>query len=375
MAEATKYLNEDTARILSDYQIDSLNREINTYKLLNTEANTPTVWKVCPKCGKEINHFKSGGYTSDKNGDHKKHMLKCPLCKKRFVEDFGSLTFYSHSDTTVWNKVIEDTITGKSMAESAAEVNRHTVTLFRMRHKLLAFLEPENECSVLSKTTEADEKFVHECHKGLVKAEINDKTKTITVTREPKKQINPGLGDDKACIITAVERSGKAYVHTENMGKPSSDDLRCLQGHIEEGTFVYTDCCTAYEAVLNENHSPFTALPGYGSYDSENHLNTVNNLHFRMEEWLKDYRNVNTIYSNRYNALFALRHRLTGLDPADAVIYVIRSLRNKVRFFFGRQQQENIFDDPSAMKPREGLIGLCTINRLKRNQGYNVVYA
>lgn len=374
MAEATKYLNEDTADILSRYQIDTLNREINTFILQNAEANTPADWKVCPKCGGKVDYFRSGGYTSDKSGDRKKHMLKCPLCKSRFVEDFGSLTFYSHSDASVWNKVIEDTISGKSLANTAAEVNRHIVTLFHMRHKLLAFLEPENECSVLSKTTEADEKFVHECHKGLVNAEIDDSTRTITIIREPKKEIKPGLGDDKTCIITAVERSGEAYVHTANMGKPSSDDLRSLQPHIKDGTFVYTDGCTAYESVLKEIHSPFMALEGHESYDSENHLNFVNNLHFRMEEWLKDYRNVNTIYINRYNALFALRHKLTGWDPADGVIYVIRALRGKVRFFFERQQQVNIFDDPAAMKPREGLVPLCVINRLKKNE-YSVIYA
>ena len=375
MSEATKYLNEETANSLSSFQVNKLNREINTFKILNAEAKIPVVWKVCPKCGEEVGHFTSGGFTYDKYGNPKKHMLKCPSCKGRFVDDYGSLTFYSHSDASVWTKVIEDTFEGISLERTAAEVNLHAVTIFHMRHKLLAFLEPENECSLLSKTTEADEKFVHECHKGLIKAEINEETKTITVTPEPKKQIDPGLGDDKTCIITAVERFGKAYAHTANMGKPSSEDLKCLENHIKGGTFVYSDGDTAYVQVLSNHHCPFMALIGHESYDSENHLNNVNNLHFRMDEWLKKYRNVNTIYINRYNALFALRHQFTGMDLPEIVTAVYRKLRGKIRCVFERQQQTNIFSDHAALQAREGLVGLCTINRLKSKHGYTVVHA
>lgn len=54
----------------------------------------------------------------------------------------------------------------------AAKIDKHTVIVFRMRHKLLAFLEAANEEIVLSKPCEADEKYINECHKGLVHAEI-----------------------------------------------------------------------------------------------------------------------------------------------------------------------------------------------------------
>ena len=119
MTEATKYLNEETANSLSSFQINKLNREINAFKLLNAETKTPAAWKVCPKCSKEVAHFRSGGFTYDKNGNAKKHMLKCPFCKSRFVEDYGSLTFYSHSDASVWAKVIEDTFDGISFGENS----------------------------------------------------------------------------------------------------------------------------------------------------------------------------------------------------------------------------------------------------------------
>ena len=49
-------------------------------------------------------------------------------------------------------------------------------------------------------------------------------------------------------------------------------------------------------------------------------------------------------------------------------------LRGKVRTFFKRKQKTGIFDDPAAIQAREGLVGLCTINRLKAIKGYKVIY-
>ena len=49
-------------------------------------------------------------------------------------------------------------------------------------------------------------------------------------------------------------------------------------------------------------------------------------------------------------------------------------LRGKVRTFFKRKQKTGIFDDPAVIQAREGLVGLCTINRLKAIKGYKVIY-
>ena len=144
----------------------------------------------------------------------KKPMLKCKVCNHRFVTDHGQLTYYSHSDSSVWNKVIADTAEGCSLASTAAEINRHTVTVFHMRHKFLSFIEAENESAVLSETAETDEKYIHECHKGLVKADIDHEHKQIIIHSQPRKQLNPGLSDDKTCIFTAVQRQSRSYIHT-----------------------------------------------------------------------------------------------------------------------------------------------------------------
>lgn len=368
------YLNDEIKDKLQPYQIDSLNRKIVDYMRQNEEADK-VVWRVCPKCHAEGGTFSPGGYTQDKFGKRKKAMLKFDTCKRRFVVDHGQLTYYSHSGSSVWNKLIEDTVEGKSLESTAAEINRHVVTVFHMRHKFLNAIEAKNEETELTDTTEADEKYVHECHKGLVNAAIDHKNRVVVISPEQRKSTEPGLGDDKTCIITAVQRQGMSYLHTANMGKPSSKDLECLDPHIKDGVFVFIDGATAYQSVLDRKRCPTKVLPSDQPYDSLNHLNNVNSLHSKVDAWNRETRNVSTIYANRYNALYALRQKYAGQDIQEAVIDILRWLRSKIQYHFIRQQQEDIFDDPAAMKYREGLTGMARINWLKARKGYAVIYA
>ena len=371
MENIANYLTDEAKEELCGYQIDSLNRTITDYINQNKESRN-VVWKVCPKCHTPSDTFGKGGYTKDKDGNRKKPMLKCKVCNHRFVTDHGQLTYYSHSDSSAWNKLIADTAEGRSLSSTAAEINRHTVTVFHMRHKFLSFIEAENESAVLSETAEADEKYIHECHKGLVKADIDHEHKQITIHSQPRKQICPGLSDDKTCIFTAVQRQSRSYIHTVNMGKPSSQDAKCLKDHIEQGTFVFTDGCTAYENMLEENCCPYKPLKSSASYDSLNHLNNVNSLHSRIDSWIRGYRNVNTIYINRYNALFSLRQKFTGCDIQETVIGILRWLRERIQYHFNRNQMKKIFDHPDAMKYRKDLTGMVYINRLRSRYGYTV---
>lgn len=373
MERNTDYLTVETTDQLQPYQIDSLNRTICDYIHQNEESRN-IVWKKCPKCGAVVNGFGKGGYTKDAGGNRKKPMLKCPECHRRFVADHGQLTWYSHSDDSVWDKLIKDTADGKSINATAADIDRHPVTVFYMRHKFLAFIECLNESEVVSNVAEADETYPHECHKGLVPAYIDEANKVITLIQGRRKKTSPGLGKDKACITTVVQRQGGAYIHTENMGKPSSENLKCLDSHIDNGTYVFTDGNTAYEKVLTEKQCPFKELKSSASYDAVNHLNNANSLHSRIKKWLNGYRNVNTIYTNRYNALFSLRHKYSGEDAEEMLTSIKRELHQKVQYFFRRQIQENIFDDPAAMEARAGLVGVVHINWLRYYEDYQVQY-
>lgn len=70
-----------------------------------------------------------------------KQMLKCSSCHKRFVCDHGQLTYYSHQPQSKWNDLIIETQKGNSLLHTAAKINVHESTVFRMRHKYLHFIE------------------------------------------------------------------------------------------------------------------------------------------------------------------------------------------------------------------------------------------
>ena len=68
-------------------------------------------------------------------------MYRCKHCNKCFVVDHGQLTYYSHQSEQKWNQLIDDTVAGYSLKTSADHISVCEETAFRMRHKLLYFLE------------------------------------------------------------------------------------------------------------------------------------------------------------------------------------------------------------------------------------------
>lgn len=133
----TKFLTEQTTSKLMDYQIQKISYQIKDYIQLNEELDQYH-FDVCPKCGKVHPRLTKGGFSNSG-----KQMLRCQDCGKRFVVDRGQLTFYSHQSSAQWNDLITDTLDGKSLLHTAAKLDVHEITVFRMRHKFMKFLEDE----------------------------------------------------------------------------------------------------------------------------------------------------------------------------------------------------------------------------------------
>ena len=113
---------------------------------------------------------------------------------------------------------------------------------------------------------EIDEIYFHEAHKGLIPEEIADLENAIFLSdydpevkrmseeeaeryrinltnelenlREELSQRKRGISDQKACVITGVERLGNSTIKATNMAKPSSDDIRKIMPSIEDGTYA-----------------------------------------------------------------------------------------------------------------------------------------
>ena len=369
IAENSQILNQKIIDSLYPYQVDSLCRKVREYITLNEEADK-YYFDECPKCHDRNATFSHGGYTYKKDKTRYKPLLKCSSCHARFVSDRGQLSFYSHLDKGIWNKIMEDTLNGVSMLETAAEVNIHPVSVFRNRHKLLNFIEKQEKDNNASGVIELDEAYVSESHKGLVDACINENTVEITVHNEADK---PGLSNDKVCIITAVSRESVSYVRSFNTGKPSHEDVKPLSEHILNSSYVLSDGITVYEKMLKDKGCRYKELIDIEEYDKLNHLNNVNSFHSRIKEDVRRYRGTNSIYANRYNALYSLKQKYLGYDTKEIQLKLLCSFHKSVHYFFQRQMREDIFDDPHVLEKRKNLIPAIQIGML-RKKGYIICY-
>lgn len=116
-----------------------------------------------------------------------------------------------------------------------------------------------------------------------------------------------GLSNDQFCVCVATDRNGNVYARCSNRAAPSADDLiESLGDHIAPQSVMLTDGGKGYGGLASHTGCKQVTLIGHESYDKVYHLNTVNGLHSRFKNMIRQYRGVATKYLNRYAALFTL---------------------------------------------------------------------
>ena len=160
-----------------------------------------------------------------------------------------------------------------------------------------------------------DEKYVQKSHKGTRIDQLNPRKRGETASKR-------SLSKEKVCIITAVQRYGKAVAETFNMDKPSSDDINKFAHHIHENSYTWTDGLESYTKMLSNKNCSRKIIKSYKEYDSVNHLNNVNSFHNEIEKQYEIYRGVASKYINRYNALMCVQREVQGMDNQEMLIYV-----------------------------------------------------
>lgn len=301
------YLTETITNKLEQYQITQIERLIADY--LNTNKTAKQfVYLSCPTCNHSNPVLTKGGFTSKG-----KQMLRCTHCRKRFVLDIGQLTFYSHQPQSAWDAFALETWNGRSLASTAALLDVHESTAFRMRHKLLNSLSMQTEEYVLSNLIEVDEIYLLENRKG---QKVMDRTSRKRGSPATKR----GLSNEQVCLITAIERDGESYLHSYNFAKPGFTDIKQLAQHIKAKSYVLVDGLASYNVLGQEHECTINVLKTYESYDKVNHLNNVNSLHARIRSLYESYRGIATRYINRYAALFSFQYKYRGMDNNEKLL-------------------------------------------------------
>jgi len=240
---------------------------------------------ICPHCNSE---------KIVRNG-HKcrKQAYLCRGCGKSFVETSKSAIQNSHSGTTVWKQVIDDTVDGVSIDGTAENLALHHETVFNMRHKILYCIEQSLIAKPvrLSGVCETDETYVLENVKG---RKIPD-----DYHRKPRRHGavagKRGISNEYVCVCTGVSGEGENVAASVNRATPSSQEILDVFGQrVNRDTVILCDGAQSYN-ILEEKCTVATTK----------RINKVNGLHSFIKERLVAARGVATVYLNRYNALFS----------------------------------------------------------------------
>ena len=254
----------------------------------------------CPSCNSDsVNRF------GQRRG--KKRYI-CKACGKTFIDKINTVMYHSHFGEAVWKQVINDTISGTPLSDTAASLVMSESTAFRMRHKVLMALEANENSSptVLNGVCELDETYVLESYKGTKLPEDFWRGPRMHGAKAKKS----GVSKEYVGICTGVQREGKAISQSVTRSVPGKDDVISVFGKsIKPDSIIMYDGLKSYIALGKECQCPVKDVFDEGTVQEDEkgfyNINTVNGFHSLIKERYRSYRGVATKYLNRYNVLFS----------------------------------------------------------------------
>ena len=310
-----------------------------TPKTPNSDIKFISPLMPCPHCKSSdiVRYGKMGG----------QRRFRCKSCKKTYVATTQTALQASHYGEAVWKQLIDDTICGKSLDKTAADLKMSHATAFAMRHKLLIALEDRNsrEPTSLSGVCELDETYVLESLKGTKIPEDYWRG----ARRHGAKAIKSGISKEYVCCCTGVQRNGDAVAQAVNRSVPKSEDLKSVfEKHIAEGSHLLYDGLRSYIALgvacksgLTDVFDPACNESGDNSFYN---INTANAFHSQIKgRYHHGYRAVATKYLNRYNALFATMFRKSG-DIVDQIYKLLTERETSAHVDCGSVKKRNLLD-------------------------------
>lgn len=119
---------------LSEYQVNQISQTMQRFLALNQEL-AEIEPDTCPCCGDQNAVFIRKGILRGKQ------RFQCKSCGRKFTYDTKQLTSNSQQPTESWIVVLEDTLSLASLDSTAEKIGVCHSTAFRMRHKLLVYME------------------------------------------------------------------------------------------------------------------------------------------------------------------------------------------------------------------------------------------
>jgi len=263
--------------------------------------------RKCPHCGEP------GAVANGKARGMQRYL--CRACKRTFGALTGTRVSGLHHKKA-WLTFSECLANGDTVKVSAERCGIAVSTAFRWRHRFLAAIE--TGAGKLRGIVEADETFVLASRKGdrVWKRAKESESAPTPPDRKPRKRGGKakkrGLSDEQVPVLMAADRSGA----TVSAVLPAvTADALCavLEPVLDKDALLVTDGCTSYPpcaATLGVSHEVLNQSDGE-RIRGELHIQTVNNRHSRLKDFLRSRRGIATKYLNSYLRWF----HLTALHP------------------------------------------------------------
>lgn len=318
--QGAKYLSHQELKRVSDAFLKMLGQTSGVYGV--------SVQKVekCRKCGSD----KIVKFGKDKNG---KQRYKCKCCGTTFTETSYSAISRTRFSENVWETYIHLLLKGASLEECAFQCGISVRTAFIWRHKILNVLQNDQDNRIMAGIIEADEKYYSLSFKG-----NHTKSKDFVMPRDSYKRGSDNRSNNmpKACVMCAVERNGQSYGEVLGAGQSTTKMVTyAFEKRVAPESIMLSDGGRAISNYLSkkENIEHITLKSSMsGSHKGGDpeirgiyHIQTVNNFHKRLDDFLRPYNGVATKYLNHYVSLYVWieNHKKMGAALANSLIRYI----------------------------------------------------
>lgn len=261
--------------------------------------------RCCPHCGTP------GAVANGKSRGMQRYL--CRACKRTFGALTGTKVSGLHRKE-VWLTFGECLANGDTVKTSAERCGVAVSTAFRWRHRFLEAIK--TGAGKLRGIVEADETFVLASRKGdRAWKKAKDGTAAPPDRKARKrggKAKKRGLSDEQVPVLVAADRSGATV--SAVLPAVTADAIRAVLAPVlDKDALLVTDGGRSYPpcaAALGVSHEALNQSAGERTR-GELHIQTVNNRHSRLKDFLRGRRGIATKYLHSYLRWF----HLIGLHP------------------------------------------------------------
>jgi transposase-like protein len=263
------------------------------------EVNLERGKKPCPHC-QTTRVYKRGK-------QNEIQMYQCRDCNRWYSETTGT-PLWDIKLKSKWQGYLRCIEQGMTIKATAQELKISIQTSFDWRHKILSSLH----------------RFVPETLSGIVESDEFElalsKKGNRNLERKPRKRGNDFKRNNQeeitvVQVVTAIERGGEAYLKAVESKRLTTEEItKAFDGKLTDGTLLITDSHNSYKSFAKENpnlkHKTFIAKNHINKDDKKIHVQTVNNKHKKLKQFLDPFNGVSSKYLQNYLNWFAYADKL-----------------------------------------------------------------